>query len=394
MKIIRDAIHGTISVDELSMSLLDTAEMQRLRGVKQLGFAYLVYPTATHTRFEHSLGTYHLAQKMGQALGLSEKSAEKTKIAALLHDIGHGPFSHTTEFAVSEHVNVMHEQKTQELIQKSSIADILKKGGFSSKEISDIAVGKSMPLGTIISSQIDVDRMDYLVRDAYYTGAAYGVIDLERLILTATMHNNKLCMNEDGLTAVESMVFARYLMYPSVYQHHASRIASSMFSAAIIECLKEGLFTVDELYDMDDIELISRLRLLSTFSGEMMQRLEQRKLYKRACIIDRDEFGNGYKKLLILNSQKLESLQIEITEACDMKQGEVLLDIPQPLYATEETTEIIRKGKAVSISEISPLLKALHSAQWSYWNVGVYCDKKNIAKVGKKAQDVLLGYTQ
>jgi hypothetical protein len=394
MKTIRDAIHGSIGIDELSLELLDTSEMQRLRGIKQLGFAYLVYPTASHSRFEHSLGTYHLAGRVSRQAGLKEKDIQKVQMAALLHDIGHGPFSHTTEVAVSDHINVMHEEKTVELIKKSQIADILKKNGYDATEIANIATGNKLPLSEIVSSEIDVDRMDYLVRDAYYTGAAYGVIDLDRLILTSTLHKGKLRIKESGLSAVEALVFARYLMYPAVYQHHTSRIANSMFSAAIVECLKDGLFSAEEIYQMDDIELISRLRLMSTFSGEIMQRLEHRKLYKRAVVLGREELGSGYKKLLSLKSSKLEALQIELTEACDLKHVEVLLDISKPLYASEATTEIIYRGVPTPIEEISPLLKSLRAAQWSYWNVSIYCDAANKDKVNKKTKDVLLGYVQ
>ncbi|MFH1450699.1 MAG: HD domain-containing protein [archaeon] len=394
MRTIRDAIHGTIGIDDLETDLLDAPEMQRLRGVKQLGFAYLVYPSATHTRFEHSLGAYYLARKLARYLELKPEDAQKVRTAALLHDIGHGPFSHTTEVAVSDHIDVHHEEKTVELIKNSSITEILKKHNLDPLEIAGIATGKKLPLGEIVSGEIDVDRMDYLVRDAYYTGAAYGVIDLDRLLLTATMYKGKLCIKEEGLAAVEALVFARYLMYPAVYQHHTSRIANSMFSAAIVECLKDKLFSAEELYDMDDIELISKLRLMSTFSGEMMQRLEHRKLYKRAIVLSREELGPGYKKLLSLRGSKLEGLQRELAETCDLKEGELLLDIPKAMYASEATTEIIYRGKPTPISNISPLLKALRTAQWSYWKVGVYCDKQHREKVKQKAENILLGYVQ
>lgn len=125
-----------------------------------------------------------------------------------------------------------------------------------------------------------------------------------------------------------------------------------------------------------------------------MQRLEHRKLYKRAIVIGREDLGSGYKKLLNLETEKLEGLQAELTEVCDLKQGEVLLDIPAPLYASEATAEILYKGKPTPIEAISPLLKALRTAQWSYWNVAVYCDKKNVENVKQKAQDVLLGFVQ
>jgi HD superfamily phosphohydrolase len=211
---------------------------------------------------------------------------------------------------------------------------------------------------------------------------------------TATLHKGKLRIKENGLSAIEALVFARYLMYPAVYQHHTTRICDAMFSAALVECLQEGLFSVEDLYNMDDIELISRLRLQTTFSGEMMQRLEHRKLYKSAISLTREEIGPGYKKLLTLQKDKLDALKIELTETCDLKDGELLLDIPDPLYASEATAEILYKGVPIPIEEVSPLLKALRAAQWSYWNIGVYCEEKNREMVKQKAQDVLLGFVQ
>jgi len=179
MKTIRDPIHGSISLSDHELAILDTPEFQRLRRVKQLGFSYLVYPSATHTRFEHCLGALFVAHRLGKSLDLSTDSVNKIRLAALLHDVGHGPFSHVSEDSLQGIVDVKHEEYSEKIIKNSAISEIIEDAGFSPNEIADISRGKIPPLGDMVSSQIDVDRMDYLVRDAYYTGASYGVIDLD-----------------------------------------------------------------------------------------------------------------------------------------------------------------------------------------------------------------------
>ena len=393
MKTIRDTIHGNINLNDFELSILDTAEMQRLRGIKQLGFTYLVYPSATHTRFEHSLGAFYLADKLGRMLNLNEEKKEKVKIAALLHDIGHGPFSHSTEDALRSYNKSLppHEENTRRIIQKSAISDTLKKEGFNPAEITKIAVGKKSPLSDIVSGEIDVDRMDYLVRDSYYTGAAYGVIDLDRILQTLGIYRNHLVIEEEGLSAAEALVLARYLMYPTVYQHHTSRIVNAMYSYAISLCLDEKSITAGELYSMDETALLSKLRNANTAPSEIMQRIEQRKLYKTATMIYKETFGN-FKKVLSIKPKKLRQLQIEITEAADLKEGDVLVDVPKRFYTKEATMPIRSDGTLKPLKDASPLAKALLEAQWNYWYVGVYCNKKNVKKVSRVAGDILLGF--
>ena len=390
MKTIRDAVHGNISFSKPELGVLDAPALQRLRNIKQLSFSYFVYPSATHTRFEHSLGTFYLAGELAENLGLGNSDRKNLKLAALLHDIGHGPFSHTSEDIIKAHIGEEggHEERTVNLIRKTELADRIKDACFSPATIAKIATGQTY-LGDMISGEVDVDRMDYLVRDSYYTGAAYGEIDLERMIHVLELHRRKLVINEDGLSVAESMVRGRYLMYPTVYEHHATRIINSMFISAVLSRLREHAFTVDQLYAMDDIDLIAKLR---SHGDEMMQRIDQRRLYKRAAVLDIDDFGRPPKKLLNLNSQKLNALEIELTETCGLTEGEVLLDIPPPLYPHEAGATIMQKGKPTPLAEVSPLVKALMGGQWTYWNVGVYCAGKNVKMVGKVARELLLGW--
>ncbi len=228
---IRDPIHGSISLNELELSLLDTPQMQRLRRIKQLGFTYLAYPSATHTRFEHSLGVMHLAGRIAEQIDLPKEDIQLARICGLLHDIGHPAFSHTFEHLVERHSKRSHEDVACEIISKDPIASILSSAGFSSKDAVDALSGRKKPFSDILSSDLDADRMDYLLRDSHYTGVAYGVIDLERLIHTMKLHKDQLVLTD--LPAAEFLLRARSLMYQTVYEHHTARIAEAMFSKAI-----------------------------------------------------------------------------------------------------------------------------------------------------------------
>lgn len=390
MKTIKDPIHGSLQLKDHETKILDTYEMQKLRNIKQLGFTYFVYPSATHTRFEHSLGVFHLASRLSNILELEDEKTSKLRLAALLHDIGHGPFSHGTEEALKLHNPDVanHEENTAEIIKTSHLSEILEDNGFNPEEIAEISTGKDGVLGDIISGQIDIDRMDYLVRDSYYTGAAYGVIDLDRILETLNIHKDKLVVESDGLFSAEALLLARYLMYPTVYQHHTARIIHSMYSEAISGCLEGGVFQVDDLYEMDDIEAVSTMRNLEIFPGTLMRRIEKRDLYKKAASFRKPDL-NDPDKLLNLSPSKLKSLQIELSESADLKEGKVLLDIPKCFLSEVAGMPIHKEKELKELQDVSPLAKSLLDAQWSQWYVGVYCSKENVEEVKKAAENTI-----
>ena len=204
--------------------------MQRLRWIKQLGLASLVYPGANHTRFEHSLGAYHLADLLAKNFGLQEEDKMLVCAAALLHDLGHGPLSHATEAALAPYLRTEHESIV-DILKKDEIRRVLNKYGLQASDIQSTINGSG--LGQIVSGEIDVDRMDYLIRDAHYTGVAYGVIDRPRLLQKMTLHQGQLVVEAGGVQAATSLLICRLLMYPSVYYHHVCRISERMISAGI-----------------------------------------------------------------------------------------------------------------------------------------------------------------
>ncbi len=255
-KIVHDSVHGSIRLDGVFLSLLEVPELQRLHSIHQLGLAYLVYPGANHTRFEHSLGTFAVARRICSSLQMDPNEARLVQCAAFLHDVGHLPYSHTLEFVLHERFGIDHEDVSRRLIRGeetvltpsdrrilgrySSIPEVLERHGIDPIEVASLLGGKAPPSGPqktltktkgqthfnakrymsqIINGPVDSDQLDYLKRDAHYTGVAFGVIDLDRLFGTLQIFNGDLVVERGGLSAIEGMLVARALMFSSVYFH-------------------------------------------------------------------------------------------------------------------------------------------------------------------------------
>lgn len=222
---IRDAIHGDISIEEeVIKQLIETKEFQRLRNIKQLGLTYLAFPTTEHSRFMHSVGVYYLVTqlldvleaKTGQAFEVKERLA--LQIACLLHDLGHGPFSHTSE----EFFGFNHEDYTIKIIEDkdTEVNKVLTNYGESIIEevVSFIKKTHHNPvLNSILSGTIDVDRMDYLMRDSYFAGVSYGEIDIQRIFNVIDIKDNSIVFHEKGVKALEDIIISRYNMFSQVY---------------------------------------------------------------------------------------------------------------------------------------------------------------------------------
>jgi HD superfamily phosphohydrolase len=268
MKTIRDPVHGDIELSDAEKNVVDTAAMQRLRRIKQLSFCSLVYPGANHTRFEHSLGTMHLAGRIAHRLGIEEAPI---RMAGLIHDAGHLPFSHSLETVF----NISHEDNL-DVVMKGPLGDAVNDGGFDKRKI--IALAKGEGPGKIVSSQIDADRMDYLLRDSHYTGVAYGVIDVDRIINVIGFEDNQIFFNKKGIIALEALLIGRNQMYEAVYFHHTVRVADAMLK----EAMKQVKCSVTEMLQMGDEEMEIWAKGKSALAKELLDALDNRKLYKIA----------------------------------------------------------------------------------------------------------------
>ncbi|PIC98192.1 HD domain-containing protein [Sporosarcina sp. P29] len=230
-KVFKDPVHRYIHVrDRVIWDLVNTREFQRLRRIRQLGTTYLVFHGAEHSRFQHSLGVYEIVRRiLDDGFSGREEWDEEQRLvalcAALLHDLGHGPFSHAFEKVF----NLDHEQFTQQiLLERTEVHEVLRRVSpdFPQK-VADV-IDKTYPdklVVSLISSQIDADRMDYLQRDAYYTGVSYGHFDMERILRVMRPTEDQVVIKQSGMHAVEDYIMSRYQMYWQVYFHPVSRSA-------------------------------------------------------------------------------------------------------------------------------------------------------------------------
>lgn len=379
MKVIRDPIHDYIELDELAQSLLDTPEIQRLRRIRQLGFSNLVYPGANHTRFEHSLGVYHLT---GHLIGQVEEHKRNELLAAgLLHDIGHGPFSHATEELIGQYTRKGHDD-VDELLRKGELSDVLGDFSLSPSSVAKHIMGETYE-GQIINSEIDVDRMDYLVRDAHYTGVAFGFIDHVRLIHEMQLNENKLVLNLGGLQAAESLLVSRFLMHPTVYFHHVSRIAESMCTHAAGYMIENNGLNPHEFQRMDDVTFMNEMRNSQGYPAEIAKRLDERKLFKRALYTGFNSLDADVTK----HKKNLKRVEIEIAENAGVDPDYVIVDIPGKPEIAEMKARVLVNGNMIAIDRASSLIAALEKAQMDNWRLGVFTPSEYREKVGKAARD-------
>jgi len=411
-KTIRDSIHGNIKIEGIFLDLLDSPEIQRLHNVKQLGLTHLVFPGAHHTRLEHSLGAYNMAYKASEILKLDEDERELVNCAALLHDIGHGPFSHTLESILRNSLDVDHVDLTERLIfgeyeifdsrekkfiSSQSVHEILSKNNINHRYIADIIKGKMRGrsyLGQLLDSSIDVDQLDYLIRDAFYTGVAYGMIDIERFLQTLIINDNQLAIVRKGVGVVENILMARTLMYSSVYYHKTVRIAELMLSKSIEMMPDVKPF---DFYKMTDAELVNDLKKKGLYQNEIITCLKYRILFKQAYILTRSNLDEQNKEIV----KDLENVNIrkekeqEIEDTLNIPYGHVIIDVPyKELHQSEPRIDqtdiiIIDKNKQKSLDEFTPVAKAVRSRTIPDWVVMIVTDEKHRDVVSKKAERIL-----
>ncbi|MEM3031536.1 MAG: HD domain-containing protein [Nitrososphaerota archaeon] len=282
MKLVKDPVHGYIALSDQEMQLVDTYAVQRLRRISQLPFVHLVYPGARHSRFDHSLGCFHLAGEFASHLGLESHDANLLKAAALLHDIGHTPYSHLLETLLMER-GVGHEELSARIIMEDDeLGGRLDSVGVSPDEVVDILRG-GCRLSHLISGPLDVDRLDFLVRDAYFTGATYGVIDVKRIIRLSTLSSEGPAVDVKGIGAVEELALARYHSFVNIYFHHAVRAAQVLFlhgAEKIFENVDLASMSVHEYLGYDDFTVWCMMRGKRE-TRWVVERLERRMLPKK-----------------------------------------------------------------------------------------------------------------
>ncbi len=331
---IADPIHKYIRFTELEKKIIDSKVFQRLRRIKQLAGAHLVYPAAQHSRFEHSLGTMHLAGLAGEHLFsigvLDKESIQELRVAALLHDIGHGPFSHLFEEALKATSNKNHESIGAEIICKTELSDILSGFGYSPSVISEISFGNSKVKfkNEIISGSLSSDLMDYLPRDGFFTGVEYGKVDYNRIINSFRVTNNgSLALDISSFYSFESMIISRYEMFRAVYFHKTVRSAEVMLLHSLL--LSSEILNLSKISLTDYLKLTDDSILLKISSSpnnemakEMVSNYLERKLLK--CVYER--FIRKRDNFTKLNRDKIEELRLKIARLSNIDEKRIFLD--------------------------------------------------------------------
>jgi len=404
---IKDPLYGYIKVSQLEREVIDTAPVQRLRRIRQLSGAEYVYPAATHTRFEHSLGAMYLAGLIcdNVPLGLEEADAEMLKLAALLHDLGHGPFSHIFDPILIKYLKKTHEDITVWLIRESEVKEILS-AQLDADKISRLAVGalrdKERPfLDQVISSAFDVDKMDFVARDSYHTGAEYGYTDMFRLIYTMDVINNSLAVSSTALATLEAFLLARLESFKTIYFHKASRAAQIMLVHALEKARHElnltSFTTVEDYLALDDYHVWHQLKRCKQ-SEPIIRDLERRKLLK--CAFETTLYTRDAVVTSIFTKESVrEHLEEEIASTAGVDPDDVSIDVPSlpsvPYsHSTEEPMDVpiafdLGNGKKEirRVGELSRVIDVLRV----YMNIlRVYTPEQHRRKV-KEASERVLG---
>ncbi len=336
---VKDPVHGYVYLTEAEKEIIDSYPMQRLRRLRQLAGSEYVYPGANHTRFEHCIGVMYLAGKVLENPSISrvvtDEESEIARIAALLHDVGHGPFSHVFEHLLIRDLDCTHEDNTTWLVEKSELADKLSKLGYNPSEVGKLAVGKLHKpkkafLDQVISSAVDVDKQDFIVRDTFHTGAEYGFIDVFRLIHALDVLGENLAVEVGALSALESFVIARIESFKSIYFHRVGRAAQIMLATAMEKANEElGLTsfkTPEEYLAMDDYTVWAALKKCEK-SRPIIDNLERRKMLK--CAYERTFYE---KDTMISNIFSRDSyrkqVQTEIAYMAGVEPDTVVIDVP------------------------------------------------------------------
>jgi len=356
-----DEVHGSIGITPLENKIIDTQIYQRLRRIHHLGCASLVYPGATHNRFSHSIGSVFIIDKFARSLGLDKDTRERQllRLVALLHDIGHLPFSHTLEGADDKE---KHTMIGQNIIKMEPVSDILAKSEIKPDEVIKVLTKVSDPrYSLLIDSDLDVDKVDYLTRDAHHTGLVYGIIDVDRISRTIYFDSEKrLCVEYKSKQALENFLLARYYMYSTVYHHRT--VASFEL---MLRLIFSGLVKDDP--SLSPSQVLSKgpecfagytddflLRTMIEYKGQNEFLKELIRMYLRReplkCVSDqirlaKETMTSEYYTLELLRSKEIQLK--ELAEASKVPLEWILIDSSKPinLVSAEEAAVRIQENE-------------------------------------------------
>jgi len=401
---ITDPIHDFIRLTNTERKIIDTPVFQRLRRIKQLSGAHLTYPGAQHTRFEHSLGVMHIASMAGTSLeskGITTKDdVSNLRLAALLHDIGHGPFSHLFEEVLQRKNKKTHEQIGKQIILNTEIGDIISENGFDKKLIQNLAMGegKLQFMNEIVSGALSADMMDYLLRDGYFTGAEHAKIDHSRITYSLDVYKKKLALDHSALVNFETMMISRFQMFKAVYFHKTVRAGEVMLLESMTLADDElGLtsLTLDDYVKQTDESIMALLLSIPETTQELRSAkkiardYQDRKLFK--CVFESIIPSNPTTKVM-------QELKNRIVKNSKVDPNQVFLDTSTthsiPLTPSKKESKsiiLVKNDSKKTISEQIPISKIpLVSSISGKMNIlRVYTQQNNRKKVEITAKSIL-----
>ena len=399
-----DPIHDFVRVNSNELKIIDTPIFQRLRRIRQLSGAHLIYPGAQHTRFEHSLGVMHIASMAGHALNekgiVSSDNIQNLRFAGLLHDIGHGPFSHLFEELLQKR-KMSHEDIGRDIILKTQIGDLISANGFNKKFITELAFGDSkfQFMNEIISGALSADIMDYLLRDGYFTGAEHAKIDHNRLTYSLDVYKNKLALEKSALVNFETMMISRYQMFKAVYFHKTVRAGEVM--------LLESMYLAEEELGLSSTSLNEYLKLTDEVILSKLLNLPERNSKLRIAkkiatdYLNRNLFKSVFEVSVTGNAitkKRMQSIREEVSKKSKVDINEIFVDssntpsIPLSPSKKESKSIIIleRDGVKATAKEIPISDIRLVSVMSGFMKIlRVYTPANNRKKVEIAAKSIL-----
>lgn len=429
-KVIQDPVHGAVGIDGVYLEILDRPEMQRLRRVKQLGMGCIVFPGANHTRFEHCLGTYCLAGRMAEAIGLDDEDSRTVRMAALLHDVCHPPYSHALEGAMEDATGMGHMDMARALVfgkvpyfreedsdlfgGMDTMAEVISAEGISPEDVCDLiaypeSTGSEMMdrywdghgyfpskdyAHQIIHGPVDADQMDYLMRDSLHTGVCHGRIDCDRLIKTMSVVNDRIVLERGGVTAAEGLMVSRSLMYTAVYYHETTRMAQRMISKAV----EASGIDASGIHTMGDSDLESMLMASGGRAAFDARRARSRMLNKKAFAIYSEQMDDSIAETLLGYTGKGgdSRLEAEIADAAGLEWMDVCAEVTSRSnlqgkmnVGKTDVSIVDDRGKVRSLARYSPIARALQSRDPYGWAVLISCPEEHVPAVSKASRRVL-----
>ncbi len=360
-KPVRDPLWKHIYLSEGLYDIISDPEFQKLTRIRQLGPTFHVYPGATHTRFSHSLGVFHLARKIISTLELRKHSIDVSLegvkaflCACLLHDIGHFPYAHSLkELPIKEHEHlsgqIILETGLKKIIKEKVRTDPEMVAAIIDTSISDSGLSQIRFFRNILSGVLDPDKLDYLNRDAFFCGVPYGMQDIDYMISKMVPHENSgIAVTEQGLPGIENILFSKYLMYKTVYWHKTVRIATAMIKKAILLGLKNKIITSDNLYFIDDSQFSAMLKKENFKPFRLVEYVNSRQLYKTVLETNFNNTNKLHAECLDLEKR----IEIEKNIAYDLglEEDQVIIDIPEPI-SFEVHVPVLYHDFSVSFSE-------------------------------------------